>query len=172
MGSARRLDSGAARGLRLVAAAAVVAAAVGYIREREWIDAINTGLWIAIVVMFEWQVRFPAAAGRWRWAVKTSATALYAGLGALVAIWLWRGEWMEAYDALLWLAALVVIELNILRAMGRSGRRAVAEAGAARGPVFLSPAARMHGYRVEYCLPARCLVLCYGALMTAARSDH
>ena len=53
---------------------------------------------------------------------KTAAAVLYAGLGALVAIWLWRGEWMDAYDALLWLAALVVIELNILRALGRSGR--------------------------------------------------
>ncbi len=114
--------AGAVRGLRLVAAAAVVAAAAGYVREREWLDAINAGLWIAIVVMFEWQVRFPAAVGRRRVAFKTAAAVLYVGLGALVAIWLWRGEWMDAYDALLWLAALVVIELNILRALGRSGR--------------------------------------------------
>jgi hypothetical protein len=112
----------AVRGLRLIAALAVVAAAAGYIREREWLDAINAGLWITIVVMFEWQVRFPATAGRRRWAVKTSAAALYAGLTAVVAIWLWRGEWMDAYDALLWLAALVVIELNILRSLGRFGR--------------------------------------------------
>ena len=108
--------------VRLVAAAAVAAAAAGYLREREWLDAINAGLWIAIVVMFEWQVRFPAAAGRRRVAFKTAAAVLYAGLGALVAIWLWRGEWMDAYDALLWLAALVVIELNILRGLSRSGR--------------------------------------------------
>jgi hypothetical protein len=26
-----------------------------------------------------------------------------------------QGEWFDAYDALLWLAALIVIEMNILR---------------------------------------------------------
>ena len=65
MGDARRLDGGRrARRLRLVAAAAVLAAAAGYVREREWLDAINAGLWIAIVIMFEWQVRFPATVGQ------------------------------------------------------------------------------------------------------------
>ena len=114
--------AGAVRGLRFIAAAAVVAAAAGYIRGREWLDAINAGLWVAIVVMFECQVRFPAAAGRRPLAVKTAAAVLYAGLGVLVAIWLWQGEWMDAYDALLWLAALVVIELNILQTLDRPGR--------------------------------------------------
>ena len=115
--------AGAVRGTRLVAAAAVAAAAAGYVREREWLDAINAGLWIAIVVMFEWQVRFPAAGRTAAGSVQNSCAAvLYAGLGVLVAIWMWQGEWIDAYDALLWLAALVVIEMNILRALGRSGR--------------------------------------------------
>ena len=38
----------------------------------------------------------------------------------LVVVWMWRREWFEAYDAALWLAALVVIEMNILQGLGRS----------------------------------------------------
>jgi hypothetical protein len=30
----------------------------------------------------------------------------------LVGAWAWRGEWFDAYDALLWLAAFVLIELE------------------------------------------------------------
>jgi len=43
------------------------------------------------------------------------ATTLYAGLGALVLVWAWRGEWFDAYDALLWLIAFVTIEIDVLQ---------------------------------------------------------
>jgi hypothetical protein len=33
----------------------------------------------------------------------------------MVLAWLWRGAWLDAYDALLWLIAFMVIEINILR---------------------------------------------------------
>lgn len=114
--------AGIVRGVRLAAAAAVVAAAAGYAREGQWLDAINAGLWIAVVVIFEWQVRYPAAAARQRTAFMAAVCLLYTGLGMLVAVWVWRREWSDAYDALLWLAALVVIEMNILREVGRSTR--------------------------------------------------
>ena len=114
--------AGAVRGTRLVAAAGIVVAAVGYTREREWLDAINAGLWIAIVAMYEWQVRAPAMAARRQERFTVAACLIYGGLALLVAAWIWRREWFDAYDALLWLAALVVIELNILRAVGRAAR--------------------------------------------------
>lgn len=110
-----RWTGSAVRGVRLLAAAAIVAAAAGYARDREWLDAVNAGLWIAIVVMFEWQVRFPVVAARQRTSFTAAVSLVYGALGLLVAVWIWRGDWFEAYDALLWLAALVVIEMNILR---------------------------------------------------------
>ena len=110
------------RGTRLVAAAAVVAAAAGYVREEEWLDAVNAGIWIAMVIVLESQVRFPALAARQRPAYSLAAGALYAGLSAVAGAWLWQGEWFDAYDALLWLAALVVIEANILRRLAESKR--------------------------------------------------
>ncbi|HKA44597.1 MAG TPA: hypothetical protein VKF40_21610 [Burkholderiales bacterium] len=109
----------AIRSARFAAAAAVVAAAIGYAREKEWLDAANSGLWIAIVVLLEFQVRYTRAASRHRVGFTAAATVFYAGLGMLVLAWIWQGEWFDAYDALLWLAALVIIEMNVLRIVRR-----------------------------------------------------
>ena len=108
----------AIRAVRLAAAAGVGAAALGYFHEGEWLDAINSSLWIAIVAWLEIQIRFARAVAAHRaWFAGVGAT-LYAGLGAIVLVWLWHREWFDAYDALLWLTALVIIELNVLRAAG------------------------------------------------------
>lgn len=103
------------RGVRLVAAAGVIAAALGYVFEREWFDAVNSLLWIAVVVVLEFEVRYPHAVERHRAWFAGVATTLYAGLGALALVWAWRGEWFDAYDALLWLIAFVTIEIDVLK---------------------------------------------------------
>jgi hypothetical protein len=107
----------ALRGTRLLAAAALVVAAMGYVRGKEWLDAINVGLWIAVVGILEFQVRRPDTARQASRGFAAAAAALYAGLGGLVAAWLLRGEWFDAYDAALWLAAFAILELDLL---GRS----------------------------------------------------
>ena len=43
------------------------------------------------------------------------AAALYAALALLVGVWAWRGDWLDAWDALVWLAAFAMIELDVLR---------------------------------------------------------
>ncbi len=102
------------RGLRLMAAAAVSAAAIGYLRDGAWLDLINTGLWIAVIVLLELDVRQSTARPRRPW-IRPTLTVLYAGLGGLVLIWAWRAEWFDAYDALLWLAAFAMIEMQVLQ---------------------------------------------------------
>ncbi len=110
-----RITKAAIRGLRLAAAAAVGAAAIGYAYQNEWLDAVNSALWIAVVVLLEFEVRNPGAVARRRaWFTATAAT-LYAGLGALVLVWAWRGVWFDAYDAALWLTAFAMIEMDVLR---------------------------------------------------------
>jgi hypothetical protein len=113
----------AIRGARLLAATAVAAAAAGYVREREWLDAINAWLWIATVIVLESQIRVSALAARLRATLAVAAAMLFVGLAAVAVAWMWEDEWFDAYDALLWLAALVVIEMNILRRLARSRRR-------------------------------------------------
>lgn len=100
--------------LRLVAAAGVLAAAVGYVVEAEWLDAANAWLWVAVVVLLEIEVRFPAAAGRRRESFLIAAAVLYSALLLPVPVWAWQGAWLDAWDAALWLAAFFAIELNVL----------------------------------------------------------
>jgi hypothetical protein len=104
-----------ARACRLGAAAALVAATIGYVGEKEWLDAINMGLWVAVVALLDIQVRHPGIAARRRRVFTAAAAVLYSALAALVLAWAWRGEWFDAYDALLWLIAFAAIEMNIFR---------------------------------------------------------
>ena len=115
------------RGIRLVAAAGIIAAALGYVFEREWLDAVNSMLWIAVVAVLEFEVRYPHAVERNRAWFAGVATTLYTGLAALVLVWAWRGEWFDAYDALLWLVAFVTIEINVLQISREDYPGAVAE---------------------------------------------
>ena len=105
----------ALRCARLFAAAGVFAATAGYIFEDNALDAVNSALWIAVVVLLEIEFRCAALAARARRAFAAAAVALYGGLAALVAIWAWRGEWFDAYDALLWLIAFATIEVEAVR---------------------------------------------------------
>lgn len=102
------------RGIRLVAAAAILAAGIGYVRDGEWLDAANIGLWIAVVALLEFEVRHGSFVALHRASFETLAAALYAALGVVVLVWLWQEEWFDAYDAFLWLVAFAAIEMNLL----------------------------------------------------------
>ncbi|MEQ1776567.1 MAG: hypothetical protein ABL891_22515 [Burkholderiales bacterium] len=102
-------------GLRLLATLAILASAVLYVREKEWLDATNLFLWVAVVALLEIEIRRPAAVAVHRKLFTVTAALLYAALGILVVIWLTRGEWMDAWDAALWLAAFGVLEMDLLR---------------------------------------------------------
>lgn len=101
--------------LRLLAAAAVAVAAMSFLGEGEWLDATNALLWIGVVIVLELEVRLPEAATQFRQLVTGTSFALYAALVAVALIWLLRGEWLDGYDALLWIAAFALIEMDLLR---------------------------------------------------------
>jgi hypothetical protein len=109
------------RVVRLAATAAILAAGVGYVHEGEWLDAANVGLWIAVVILLELEVRFPAFAARQRSRFTAAAACLYCGLAGLVLAWLWQGDWFDAWDAALWLMAFVTLELGLLHKFAREG---------------------------------------------------
>jgi hypothetical protein len=102
------------RGVRLAAAAAILAAGIGYVLDREWLDAANVGLWIAVVALLESEVRYPAFLAAQRTRFTAVAATLYSGLAILVLAWLWQGDWFDAWDAALWLVAFATIEINVL----------------------------------------------------------
>ncbi|HEV7391965.1 MAG TPA: hypothetical protein VGO08_10000 [Burkholderiales bacterium] len=101
------------RTLRLAAAAGVVAATIGYVLEDDILDALNSAVWIAVVVLLEIQMRFRDHVQRARLAFAAVAASLYGALALLVVIWASRGQWFDAYDALLWLVAFGALELDL-----------------------------------------------------------
>jgi hypothetical protein len=103
------------RGVRLGAAVAILAAAIGYVGGGEWLDAINIGLWIAVVALLEFEIRRPLAVAAHRARFAAATMLLYAGLGVPILVWAGRGEWFDAYDALLWLVAFATIEIDVFR---------------------------------------------------------
>lgn len=107
------------RGVRLAAAVAILAAAIGYVRGAEWLDAVNIGLWIAVVVLLEIEIRRPRAVAARRTWFAAVTTLLYAGLGVNVLVWAGRGDWFDAYDALLWLVAFATIEIDVFKVTRR-----------------------------------------------------
>lgn len=101
--------------LRLLAAAAVGIAAAVFLGEGEWLDATNALLWIGVVIVLELEVRLPQAVARHRRLLTGVSFGLYAALAAVALAWLLRGEWLDGYDALLWIAAFALIELDLFR---------------------------------------------------------
>ena len=101
--------------LRLIAAGAVVWAAVAFVREDEWLDAANAWLWIGVVAVLELEVRAPAWVARYRRSAIAVSVALYGALAIVAAGWFTQGEWFDGYDAVLWIAAFALLELDLLR---------------------------------------------------------
>lgn len=103
------------RAARLAAAGAVVAAAAGHLYEDDLLDAVNSALWIAVVLLLEVEVRLPQTVARAPRAFVMTAATLYSSLGLLVIVWAASGAWFDAYDAALWLIAFAALELDVLR---------------------------------------------------------
>jgi hypothetical protein len=101
--------------LRLIAATAILWAAISFVREREWLDALNAWLWISVVGVLELEVRVPAWIQRQRRQIIVLSAALYAALAGVAGVWLLQGEWFDGYDAMLWIAAFSLLELDLLQ---------------------------------------------------------
>jgi hypothetical protein len=102
------------RAARLAAGAGVVAAAVGYIVENNALDAVNSALWIAVVVLLEVEVRYRETVQRLRLAFYSLAACLYGALALIVVLWAVRRQWFDAYDAFLWLVAFATVEVDLM----------------------------------------------------------
>lgn len=109
----------AVHALRALASLAVLAACAGYALSRQWLDFANAGAWFGVVALLEMEVRVPAHRSRFHQVRNALTWALYAALGAFVAVWIAQGlggngdALLDAWDASLWLLAFVAIELNL-----------------------------------------------------------
>ncbi|MCX7897306.1 MAG: hypothetical protein N2441_05485 [Rhodocyclaceae bacterium] len=115
----------AVHGVRGCASVAVLWAAVSYVQERAWLDAANAWLWLAVVALLESEIRWPQLIGRWRRGFLWLAGLLYGALLLFIPLWLIEGEWLDALDGALWLAAFFFVELDILAKKTEASDRAL-----------------------------------------------
>lgn len=98
--------------------AAVDTTTLTKVRGLAWIDAINGAVWILVVVLLEVDVwlqehgRYEGAAFKLSYALKV---LFYGTLAFAVLFWVWKGEFKDWWDALLWLIAFVFIEMNVFQ---------------------------------------------------------
>lgn len=120
----------ALHGVRLLASVAVVIAVVGYALERVWLDFFNEMTWLGVVALLELEVRLPPGAVRLHRMRRALAAVLYVALVGFLLTWAVMGfgdenpqaAWLDTWDALLWLVAFVVIELNVFGARDAGAR--------------------------------------------------
>lgn len=103
----------AVHGVRLAAAAAVIWACASYWLGGEWLDFANACAWLGVVAALESELRVRPEFHRFHLVRRVLTVCLYALLAAFALAWLWWGEWLDAWDAALWLVAFVAIELNV-----------------------------------------------------------
>jgi hypothetical protein len=85
------------------------------VQQQQWLDAANMALWILVVILLECELRFAQWVATHRRLFTSSACVLYGAIAMLVPMWALRGEWFDAYDAVLWLIAFVLIEMDALK---------------------------------------------------------
>ena len=97
--------------------AVVDAAGLADIRALAWIDVINAGVWLLVVLVLEVDVRlqehnrFEGAALRISNGMKV---ILYSVLLLAAIYWGVKGDFVDFWDAFLWLVAFFFIELNVV----------------------------------------------------------
>jgi hypothetical protein len=81
-----------------------------------WVDVINSGVWLLVVIVLEMDVRLQEAnrlEGPILHFSNASKFVLYSLLLLAAIYWGIKGDFVDFWDAFLWLVAFVFIELNV-----------------------------------------------------------
>jgi hypothetical protein len=83
-----------------------------------WVDVINAGVWILVVIVLEIDVRLQERNRLTQIAYRLSYATkfiLYSTLLLAAIYWGFKGDFVDFWDAFLWLVAFVFIELNVVQ---------------------------------------------------------
>ena len=98
--------------------AVVDAAGLADIRILAWVDVINATVWLLVVVVLEVDVRLQEHDRFTGTALSVSNAAKFVLYGTLLLAaiyWGIKGDFIDFWDAFLWLLAFVLIELNVFQ---------------------------------------------------------
>lgn len=96
--------------------AVVDAAGLTEIRRLAWVDVINAGVWLLIVLVLEIDVRLQERERLEGLLLRLSTSVkfvLYSLLLLAAMYWGFKGDFVDFWDAFLWLVAFVFIEMNV-----------------------------------------------------------
>jgi len=81
-----------------------------------WVDVVNAAVWLLVVLVLEIDVRLQESNLLLGAALRISTASKYVFYSILflaAAYWGWKGDFVDFWDAFLWLVAFVFIELNV-----------------------------------------------------------
>ena len=93
------------------------------------VDVVNAGVWLLVVLLLETDVRLQEKnrfEGMALYASTAAKFVLYGILALAVVAWMVTGDFVDWWDALLWLIAFVFIELNVFEWRQESHEEAAA----------------------------------------------
>lgn len=99
--------------------AVIVLVFFSYLLNGEWLDVLNTLLWLALIALMELEVRWQDLVTRHRMLFWLLTVTTFCGLVVTAALWFWQGAWLDGYDAVLWIAAFALVEVDIFRFLQR-----------------------------------------------------
>ena len=97
-----------------------------------WVDVINSAVWLLVVIVLEIDVRLQERQryeGAILYASNGIKLVLYALLFCAAIYWGINGDFVDFWDAFLWLVAFVFIELNVFEWHKETQQQAMATAG-------------------------------------------
>lgn len=98
-----------------------------------WVDVINAGVWLGVVAVLEMDVQLQTRErlhGRIQTLSNCAKYVMYSLLFLAAVYWGFKGDFVDFWDAFLWLVAFVFIELNVVQ-WQQEDERAAKETGAA-----------------------------------------
>lgn len=90
-----------------------------YLHDSEWMDVGNSLLWFALITVMELEVRRPAMVLKHANLFWLLTITIFSGLIAMAGLWLWQQAWLDAYDAVLWVVAFGIIEVDLFHFLKR-----------------------------------------------------
>jgi hypothetical protein len=102
------------QGVRQAAILVVILAELSYWIEGAWLDGLYSLEWILVVALFELETRRPQWVSVHPFLFRTMGLAIMLSMIGVIGAWLSEGSYFNAYDALLWSIAFLIIDLDIL----------------------------------------------------------
>lgn len=91
-----------------------------YVHGHEWLEVINFLFWLALIALLELEVRLPDKVANYRLSYWWATVIVFIGLIGVVIAWAWQSAWLDVYDAIVWIIAFGLIEVDINRVLKRN----------------------------------------------------